>query len=430
MVKNIVHATEFVWVLDPQEAFLGPVKNGGTIVARVGPGCWGPMITPGFPGGHEITKPIAVDEANIGDAIAIKIRKINVLSLATTSGNDQPQVNHFVGDPSIQPCCPSCKNIRPGTYVDGIGEDSIKCSVCHVSVKPFKVDNSYTILMDAERRVAVTVPASIAQEIANDANGYSALPNNSKQYSANLLARGEIPGLIAPLRPMIGNIGSCPMIKVPASKNAGDVGSSLVGASHDYALDDETDIEKLTDGHMDVNEVVEGSIVIVPVKVPGGGIYLGDVHAMQGDGELAGHTTDVSAEVIMEISVIKGLELQGPIILPLKEDLPKIVRFRSNEDLLKAKLISELYGFDLEEDSLPIQVIGSGKNLNSAVNCGLLRISQLFNIPLAEVKNRCTITGQVDIGRLPGTVQISILIPAEMLKGLGLWAIVAQHYGV
>lgn len=41
MGKNIVHATELVWVLDPQEAFLGPVKNGGTIIARVGPGCWG-----------------------------------------------------------------------------------------------------------------------------------------------------------------------------------------------------------------------------------------------------------------------------------------------------------------------------------------------------------------------------------------------------
>lgn len=386
------------------------------------------MITPDFPGGHEVTKPVAVDGASIGDAIAIRIRKINVLSLATTSGNDEPQANHFISDPGIAPCCPSCNKICPATYVDELGENAIKCSECHVPVKPFKMDNSYTILMDSEREVAITVPDFVAQEIAKNANSYTVLPNNSKQYSANLLARGEMPGLIAPLRPMIGNIGSCPAIKVPASKNAGDVGSFLVGASHDYPLN-ENDIERLTDGHMDVNEVVEGTIVIVPVKVPGGGIYLGDVHAMQGDGELAGHTTDVSAEVIIEVSVIKDLELKGPIILPLKEDLPKIVRFKTNQQLQKAKIISQSYGFELEEASLPIQVIGSGKDLNSAVFNGLQRISQLLNISLAEVKNRCTINGQVDIGRLPGTVQISMLVPAEMLKALGLWDIVTQHYG-
>lgn len=103
---------------------------------------------------------------------------------------------------------------------------------------------------------------------------------------------------------------------------------------------------------------------------------------------------------------------------------------RTNEQLQKAKIISQSYGFELEGDSLPIQVIGSGKDLNSAVYNGLQRISQLLNISLAEVKNRCTINGQVEIGRLPGIVQISMLVPAQMLKGVGLWDIVTQHYGV
>ena len=43
---------------------------------------------------------------------------------------------------------------------------------------------------------------------------------------------------------------------------------------------------------------------------------MGDVHAMMGDGEVAGHTTDVSAEVIIEVNVIKGLTIDGPIVLP------------------------------------------------------------------------------------------------------------------
>lgn len=33
-------------VLDPNEPMLGPLQNGGTIIANTAPGCWGPMITP------------------------------------------------------------------------------------------------------------------------------------------------------------------------------------------------------------------------------------------------------------------------------------------------------------------------------------------------------------------------------------------------
>ena len=32
-----------------------------------------------------------------------------------------------------------------------------------------------------------------------------------------------------------------------------------------------------------------------PVKVSGGGVYAGDMHAQQGDGEITGHTTDARA---------------------------------------------------------------------------------------------------------------------------------------
>ena len=37
---------------------LGPIENGGTIIANTAPGCWGPMITPRLRGGHEVTKPV------------------------------------------------------------------------------------------------------------------------------------------------------------------------------------------------------------------------------------------------------------------------------------------------------------------------------------------------------------------------------------
>ena len=50
-------------VLDPAAPMLGPLENGGTIIANTAPGCWGPMITPRLRGGHEVTTPVFVNGA-------------------------------------------------------------------------------------------------------------------------------------------------------------------------------------------------------------------------------------------------------------------------------------------------------------------------------------------------------------------------------
>ena len=86
------HETVFVdqftnGILDPERPMLGPVRDGGHIVANTAPGCWGPMITPEIRGGHEVTVPVAVQGAEVGDAIAIRIKDITVTSLATASGS-------------------------------------------------------------------------------------------------------------------------------------------------------------------------------------------------------------------------------------------------------------------------------------------------------------------------------------------------------
>ena len=82
----------------------------------------------------------------------------------------------------------------------------------------------------------------------------------------------------------------------------------------------------MTDGYLDVDTVREGAIILIPVKVDGGGIYAGDAHAMQGDGEVAGHTTDVTAESVVEVSVVKNINLDGPILLPPEKDLSSLAR--------------------------------------------------------------------------------------------------------
>ncbi|MFZ4440425.1 MAG: acetamidase, partial [Syntrophales bacterium] len=76
MTNRIVHTSRMTWVLDPKEPMAGMVADGGTIVACVSPGCWGAMITPDYASGHEVTHPIAVEGAEIGDSVCLKIKKI------------------------------------------------------------------------------------------------------------------------------------------------------------------------------------------------------------------------------------------------------------------------------------------------------------------------------------------------------------------
>src|SRR5437764_14916116 len=92
-------------ILDPALPMLGPVRDGGHIVANTAPGCWGPMITPAIRGGHEVTQPVGVHGAEVGDAVAIHIRDISVTSRATASGNDRWVEGRFNGDPYCAKVC-------------------------------------------------------------------------------------------------------------------------------------------------------------------------------------------------------------------------------------------------------------------------------------------------------------------------------------
>lgn len=312
-------------VIGPSSELLGPVRDGGHIVANTAPGCWGPMITPAIKGGHEVTLPVAVEGAEVGDAVAISIRDISVTSLATASGNDKWVAGRFNGDPYCAKVCAECGAEDEATVVEGIGPDSVRCANCGAPAAPFAFTNGYTIAFDDEWGVGVTVGREQAEAFAHDAHRVAALPEHSIQNPILLFAPHDLVGVATRLRPFMGQLGTTPAVDVPDSHNAGDFGSYLLGAPHRHALTPEQ-LEHRTDGHMDIDAVRAGAVVIAPVKVPGAGIYLGDMHAMQGDGEIAGHTCDVSGTVTLHVQVLKGLGIDGPIILPVAEDLPFLAR--------------------------------------------------------------------------------------------------------
>ena len=408
---------------------LGPVRDGGHIVANTAPGCWGPMITPEIRGGHEVTVPVAVAGAEVGDAIVLRIKDITVTSLATASGNDRMMSGRFLGDPYVAGKCPQCGTLYPKTVVKGIGQSAVRCANCGADAAPFTFTNGYTIAFDGNRAVGVTLPKEAAEEIAADARRYGAIPERSIQNSILTFAPHDLVGLVARLRPFMGQIGTTPSIRFPDSHNAGDFGSFLIGAPHEYALTAEQ-LKHRTDGHMDIDAVRAGAILICPVKVAGGGIYLGDMHALQGDGEIAGHTCDVSGTVTLQVHLIKGLGIDGPIVLPVAEDLPFLARPLSEEERARALQVAAAWGIEELEESAPISVVGTGADLNAATDNGLERAAALLGMSVPEVKNRATITGAIEIGRNPGVVQVTFRAPLAKLASLGLLPYVRDQYGI
>lgn len=425
-----IHVTTFTnGLVGPGLPMLGPIANGGTIIAETAPGCWGPMITPSFRGGHEVTSPVAVQGAEPGDAIAVRIRKIKVTSAVTASGTMGLVEGRFTGDPFVARYCPACGTKNPPTEIKGVGADAVRCVTCGAEASPFRLTSGYTIVFNDRRSVAVTVGSAAARKLAKKAADLMALPEESCQNPVVALAPADIQGLVTRLRPFIGNIGTTPAVTMPDSHNAGDFGQFLLYAPHEFSLS-EKQLESRTDGHLDIDSVREGAVLICPVKVPGGGIYVGDAHAMQGDGEIAGHTTDVSAQVTLQVHVIKGLKTGGPILLPPAADLPPLARPLKAAEKKAAKDLAKKYGQKVLEEAAPIQMVGSGANLNDAADNGVTRLAELFGISKEEVLNRVTISGAVEIGRLPGIVAVTMLVPMPWLKKLNLVKLVREQYGL
>ena len=415
-------------LIGPSQPMLGPLADGGTLITGTPPGCWGPMITPAFEGGHEVTQPVAIAGAEIGDAVAIKIKSLRVTSLATSSGVMSFVEGRYHGDPFVSKFCGKCGTEHPASHVEGIGEDSIRCNNCGAEVSAFRFSHGYVIVFDAQNQVSLTVNQDVANQLAGNASEMSALPEFAAQPSILSLARADIPGVAAHMRPFLGNIGTTPSRDLPDSHNCADFGQYLIGAPHRFGMTREELHAAKTDGHMDTNSICEGCVLICPVKVPGAGVYMGDMHAQQGNGEIAGHATDCSGETEVVVEVIKHLTLEGPILLQNLDDLPPMARPMNAEQRQKVRELGERWGQTEIEQSGPITFIGSGENLNVAVENGLKRAAAVTGLPYDEVLNRATITGSIDISRLPGTVRVTFLCPMNVLDRIGIGHLVREKY--
>jgi acetamidase/formamidase len=422
--KNSYTVEKYTDIVGGSSEMCGKVHDGDVLIAETPPGCWGPMITPHLKSGHEVTCPVEVAGTEPGDTVALFVERIEVLSDYAASGTGRKIPENFDKDPSLHAKCPSCGTYYPKTVLKGIGPEAVKCSECGQSIIPQDIANGYTVAIDDATKIAVSLPAEMAQEAARKTErGEVYLPHGSQQNLATILAKSDIEDMIIRSCPMIGNIGCSPAKAMPSSKNSGD----LIDSLNKTRLFETVTVSDITDAHMDINTVSEGCVILSPVKIKGAGIFLGDVHLTQGNGELAGHTLDISARVTLRVKVIKGLALEGPVIIPRADLVDKRFQPFSEAEYTTATVLLQKEPGQMEK-RFPVQVVGTGQNLNLAIESAVERAAKLTGLPADEIKNLATVCGEVSIGRTSGTVFLTLLLTKTVLEKNGLWEMVKQQF--
>jgi amidase len=84
-------------------------------------------------------------------------------------------------------------------------------------------------------------------------------------------------------------------------------------------------------GNLDYNLLTKGTTIYLPVFHPGAYLYIGDGHAAQGDGEIAGNALETSLDITFTVRVIQGDSFQ--LTYPRAEDATYIMALASAKKL-------------------------------------------------------------------------------------------------
>ena len=166
------------------------------------------------------------------------------------------------------------------------------------------------------------------------------IDNGMAVYSQNL----KIPVL-----PMIGVIGIAPAEGILDCRTPGDQG-----------------------GNMDTNDVCPGSTLCLKAQVPGGLLFLGDVHAYMGEGESNGMGIEVAADVTLRANKWDGDLSSRPFIVRedalisiASEDTLDTAAWKAVEEM--QKIVMSTLRVDADEARLLVGLLGN------------VRVSQIVN---------------------------------------------------
>ena len=249
-------------------------------------------------------------------------------------------------------------------------EDSQAGDVLAITLTKISLNRSYAYT--TETFVSRSMPDSIVKQFKKAhivkwkldiLNGFAS-PDSSYSIYDNLKE------FKVPLKPFLGCIGVAP------SNKRNEILSFFQG---DFG------------GNLDFNRIGQSATVYLPVFHDGGYFYIGDGHAIQGDGEIAGNALETSLDVEFTVKLIK-------------------------KDVLQIK-------YPGIEDSTCIMTIGSDKTLENALkiatSCLLEWVQKDYHLTLQEATQVISTTIEYTIAEIADPeVVVVAKIKKEILKGL------------
>jgi acetamidase/formamidase len=116
-------------------------------------------------------------------------------------------------------------------------------------------------------------------------------------------------------------------------------------------------------GNMDVPDMGPGSITYLPVRSPGGRLFIGDAHACQGDGEVCGTAVEYQSTTTVRVDLIKQWQIGWPR-LENEDALMSIGSARPLEDATRIAYrelvlwMAADYGFDKWDAYMMLSQVG------------------------------------------------------------------------
>jgi amidase len=129
-----------------------------------------------------------------------------------------------------------------------------------------------------------------------------------------------------PTKPFIGTIGVSPAFEAISTVTPGRHG-----------------------GNMDVPDICVGNTLYLPVAVNGALLGLGDVHAVQGDGEICGTAVEISSEVTLKVELKKSKKLDWPRI-ESKDEIMTACSARPLEDAVRLAFLELIKWLEIDYD--------------------------------------------------------------------------------
>ncbi|TPI16671.1 acetamidase/formamidase family protein [Mesorhizobium sp. B4-1-1] len=95
--------------------------------------------------------------------------------------------------------------------------------------------------------------------------------------------------------------------RVPLKPFAGTIGNALAEMGRHSVVP-----PRRVGGNLDIRDLAAGTILYLPVEVPGALFSVGDTHAAQGDGEVCGTAIESPMDVVLKLDLVKDARLKTP----------------------------------------------------------------------------------------------------------------------